>query len=291
MKTRDLIEEMDYSAVAIQAHWRRYRAQMSYQFDIIDVIIVQSVARRWKTRRVLACVRLQCLARVMIAKKRFNEKMSMYVLVTRYTSATMIQARWRSYSAQMKLLHYIAATKIQARWRTYFAEEQYLLERSATKIQSCWRSYTAQVHLLVSVVNVIVIQVCQTALFSNFVGLPFISCFAFCSHFFQQSLWRRRAAVKLYKPLLHRIRLAKERKRQNSAIIIQSAWRGFVVYSFYLIKRYENKAATKIQASWRGYWQETTYSVMYCAVRVVKHVEIFMIIVQTPNGIRSFCRL
>jgi len=163
IKTRDLIEEMDYSAVAIQAHWRRYRAQMSYQFDIIDIIIVQSVARRWKTRRVLACVRLQCLARVLIAKKRFHEKMSMHVLVTRHTSATKIQARWRSHSAQMKLLRYIAATRIQARWRTYFAEEQYLLQRSATKIQSCWRSYAAQVHLLVSVVNVIVIQVCVAA--------------------------------------------------------------------------------------------------------------------------------
>lgn len=78
--------------------------------------------------------------------------------------------------------------------------------------------------------------------------------------------------MKLYKPLLHRIRLAKERRRQNSAVTIQSAWRGFVVYSFYLIKRYENKAATKIQASWRGYWQETNYSVMYCAVCVVKFI-------------------
>jgi hypothetical protein len=168
IKTRDLIEEMDYSAVAIQAHWRRYRAQMSYQFDIIDVIIVQSVARRWKTRRVLACVRLQCLARGLIAKKRFHEKMSLHVLVTRHTSATKIQARWRSHSAQIKLLRYIAATRIQARWRTYFAEEQYLLERSATKIQSCWRSYTAQVHLLVSVVNVIVIQVCVAAALLDF---------------------------------------------------------------------------------------------------------------------------
>ena len=72
--------------------------------------------------------------------------------------------------------------------------------------------------------------------------------------------------MKLYKPLLHRIKLAKERKRQNSATTIQSAWRGFVVYSEYLIKRYENKAATTIQAYWRGYQEATKYSVFYDAV-------------------------
>lgn len=115
IKARDAIEEMDYSAVAIQSNWRRYLAQMSYQFDIIDIIIVQSVARRWQTRRELACTRIQCLARVMFAKARFREKSAMQTLVTRHTSAT--------------------------------------------KIQSCWRSYTAQVHMLISIVNVIVIQV------------------------------------------------------------------------------------------------------------------------------------
>ena len=115
IKARDAIEEMDYSAVAIQSNWRRYLAQMSYQFDIIDIIIVQSVARRWQTRRDLASIRIQCLARVMFAKARFREKSAMQTLVTRHTSAA--------------------------------------------KIQSCWRSYTAQVHMLISIVNVIVIQV------------------------------------------------------------------------------------------------------------------------------------
>lgn len=115
IKARDVIDEMDYSAVAIQSNWRRYLAQMSYQFDIIDVIIVQSVARRWQTRRDLASIRIQCLARVMFAKARFREMSAMQTLVTRHTSAA--------------------------------------------KIQSCWRSYTAQVHMLISIVNVIVIQV------------------------------------------------------------------------------------------------------------------------------------
>ena len=72
--------------------------------------------------------------------------------------------------------------------------------------------------------------------------------------------------MKLYKPLLKRIKLAKERKKTNAATTIQSAWRGFVVYSEFLIKRYENKAAVTIQAHWRGYWQLTSYSLVYCEI-------------------------
>lgn len=144
------------SAVAIQANFRRYLAQqMAYQFDIIDVIIVQSIARRWKTQRVLSSVRLQCFARCCIAKSRFSKKLAMHTLVVRHKSATKIQARWRSHTAQMNLLEYIAATRIQAQFRSFIAREQ----RSAMKIQSVWRSYSAQVHMLISIVNVIVIQV------------------------------------------------------------------------------------------------------------------------------------
>ena len=87
----------------------------------------------------MATMRLQSFVRVMIAKKRLSEKKSMHALLTRHTSATMIQARWRSHIAQSQLLYYIAATRIQA----------------------TWRSYTAQVDMLVTIVNVIVIQVSE----------------------------------------------------------------------------------------------------------------------------------
>lgn len=145
IQARDHVDNMDFSAVAIQTQWRRYLAQMTYQFDMIDVIIVQSVARRWRDRRALATMRLQNFVRVLIAKKRLSEKKSMHVLLTRHTSATMIQARWRSHIAQTQLLYYIAATRIQA----------------------TWRSYTAQVDMLVTIVNVIVIQVSETNFWSS----------------------------------------------------------------------------------------------------------------------------
>lgn len=194
IRAREIVDEKFYSAIAIQSTWRRYMCQMTYQFDIIDVIIVQSIVRRKQAiqlrKKTAAVVRIQALARAVIAGNKFVRAKSMHDLVVRHTSAT--------------------------------------------KIQACWRSYSAQVKMLMTIVNIIVIQ----------------------------SLWRRRSVEKIYKPHLHRIKLAKERKRFNAAAKIQSAWRGFSVFSGYTIIRYENQAATIIQSHWRGYLQSTNYCIM-----------------------------
>lgn len=194
IRAREAAEDRFYSAIAIQSTWRRYMCQMTYQFDIIDIIIVQSIVRRRQAlqlrKKTAAVVRIQTLARAIIARNKFVAKKSMHDLVTRHTSAT--------------------------------------------KIQTCWRSYSAQVKMLMTIVNIIVIQ----------------------------SVWRRRAVEKLYKPHLHRLKLAKERKRYNAATKIQSAWRGFTDFSGYTIIRYENQAATIIQSQWRGYLHSTNYCIM-----------------------------
>ena len=194
IRAREAADERFYSAIAIQSTWRRYMCQMTYQFDIIDIIIVQSIVRRRQAiqlrKKNAAAVRIQALARAKVARNEYAQMKTLHDLLTRHTSATIIQ--------------------------------------------SCWRSYSAQVKMLMTIVNVIVIQ----------------------------SVWRRRAVEKIYKPHLHRIKLAKERKRYNSAIMIQSAWRGFTDFSAYTIIRYENQAATIIQSRWRGYVHSTNYCIM-----------------------------
>jgi len=194
IRAREAADERFYSALAIQTTWRRYMCQMTYQFDIIDIIIVQSIVRRRQAmqvrKRTAAAVRIQAFGRTIIAMKKFVAAKAMHDLVTRHTSAT--------------------------------------------KIQSCWRSYSAQMRMLMTIVNVIVIQ----------------------------SVWRRRAVERIYKPHLHRIKLAKERKRYNAATKIQSAWRGFTHFSAYTIVRYENQAATTIQSQWRSYLHSTNYCIM-----------------------------
>jgi hypothetical protein len=211
---------------------------------LADIITVQSVVRRWKTIRYLASVRVQCLVRIFLSKKRFSEARAFHYLLTRNVSATKIQARWRS--------------------------------------------YRAQVQMLIAIVNIIVIQVNRQAsrtqcrhvngYFRS--NINFLLIYTFNA----QSVWRRRSVLRLYKPLLNRIKLARERKLNRSATKIQSAWRGFVVFSNYvsnfsllrLIRVYImshtnttditgstvaimismqviNKAAVKIQSAWRGF--------------------------------------
>jgi len=63
------------------------------------------------------------------------------------------------------------------------------------------------------------------------------------------------------------MKLAKQRKRNNAATAIQSAWRGFMDFSSYLIMRYEARASTIIQAYWRRYSQAATYSITIAQVR------------------------
>lgn len=184
-RAREVAGERLYSAIAIQSAWRRYVCQMTYQFDAIDIIIVQSIVRRKQAiqlrKKIAAAVRIQALARTFFAKNEVAKQRTMNDLLKRHTSAV--------------------------------------------KIQSCWRSYSAQVSMLTTIVNIIVIQ----------------------------SVWRRRSVEKIYKPHLNRIMLARQRKRNNAATKIQSAWRGFFIFSDYTILCYDRQeAATRIQALVRG---------------------------------------
>jgi hypothetical protein len=76
--------EREYSAIAIQSHWRRYLCQMSYQFDIIDIIIVQSIVRR----------------RNAIREREFLQ------VEQEDLCAVKIQSAWRSYDCSMTYVSY-----------------------------------------------------------------------------------------------------------------------------------------------------------------------------------------
>jgi hypothetical protein len=238
VKCRYAMREIECSAIAIQANWRRYLAQTAYQFDIIDVIIVQSIARR---RKAIILRKNICATKIQAAWRSYDCSISYVHTLADIITVQSVVRRWQ-------VIRHLAATRIQCLVRMILAQKKFAKEMalhvlvtrhmSATKIQACWRSYSAQVHMLVTIVNIIVIQ----------------------------SLWRRRRVLVKYKAYLHRIKLARERKTIKAAVKIQSVWRGFITYSTYLIKRYETQAAVTIQAYWRRYWQSTNYSLIYFEV-------------------------
>jgi len=161
IRAREVADEKVFSAIAIQSTWRRYVCQMTYQFDIIDIIIAQSIVRRKQAmqlrKKTAAIVRIQALARAIIARNKFVRAKSMRYLVTRHTSATKIQSCWRSYSAQVKMLTTIVnIIVIQSLWRRRSVEKIYKphlyriklakqrkRNSAATKIQSIWRGFSA----------------------------------------------------------------------------------------------------------------------------------------------------
>ena len=74
--TRDKISYLSMNALTIQVLWRGYSTQFSYQFQIVDIIIVQSIFRQ-KTASI-------------IFKERLYKK--------RYNSILNNQTSWRSHS-------------------------------------------------------------------------------------------------------------------------------------------------------------------------------------------------
>jgi hypothetical protein len=82
VSTRYEMGEREYSAIAIQSNWRRYLCQMSYQFDIIDIIIVQSIIRR----------------RNAIKEREYLQAEKEDVC------AVKIQSAWRSYDCSMSFV-------------------------------------------------------------------------------------------------------------------------------------------------------------------------------------------
>eukprot|EP00980_Cylindrotheca_fusiformis_P029615 scaffold23624_cov142-Cylindrotheca_fusiformis.AAC.1 len=146
--------QQDYEkvcAVAIQANWRRFYTRLNYQFDLLDVIIAQSVCRRklaiWKLRRMesnrlekAAIViqtrwrqydcRMKCLqstADILIAQSAVRR----YLAIKRahrmkYKNLILFQAIVRGFSARKIVRRHIAARKIQSAWRGFVSYADYM---------------------------------------------------------------------------------------------------------------------------------------------------------------------
>lgn len=257
-------------ATVIQTAWRTYSAQLSYQFDIVDIIIVQSIARRKAAyreaarldgeRRALAATKIQTawrsydctmnylhtLADVLITQSAVRRWMAMKAYPSfreqrRNESATQIQRLVRGHLSRNQLMWYFTATEIQAAWRGYLARRDYQEMReylAAVEIQRAWRGFQCFTDYVFTIADVVVAQ--RTV---------------------RQWLARRRANAL---------------REVKAATTIQAAFRGYSCHMTYLYslvnviivqsvarkwlqaKEYprrlqEDKAAVKIQSRYRGH--------------------------------------
>lgn len=128
------------AATKVQALWRSYSARMSYQFVVVDIILVQSTARSWLASRRITAMRCE---------KRNN-------------SAAKIQAMWRGFQGYTDYIFALVdVLVVQRTARQWLAKQRVLLlrkELATIKVQTQWRRYSAQMHMLYDLVHIIMIQ-------------------------------------------------------------------------------------------------------------------------------------
>lgn len=211
------VQKMHAAATAIQATYRGYSAQLHFQFDLVDVIIAQSIVRRWKACKIASCMR--------------DEQ--------RELSATTIQSAWRGFQAYSDFIFAIADVLVAQRtvrgWLSRRKSQRRRLEEQATKIQSQWRRYRSQMTTLYKLVHLIIVQsVVRRRLAMKRVSQLRIE------------IWAARTIQVRWRVL----RWRREKKCQSAATTIQAAWRRFWGYSHYLILSYE---VVRIQSCYRGH--------------------------------------
>ena len=223
--TRKRMRNAQNAALIIQKTWRGSLQRLCYELDLLDVVIVQSVARRF------------------LVRKQIENR-----------HATTIQKTWRSYSCflayQIKLFSSIT---IQALWRGYVARKYYarLLESrrhvAATMIQAQWRSYDCSMNYLHYLADVLAVQSSVRAWIRRKRALKKIQK---VSRMFvvRLRIVKSRAAKKIqteFRQYLNK----KALDRLKAACAIQGVWKKFYV------KRYARKeeSAVVIQKHWRGF--------------------------------------
>lgn len=107
------------SATVIQSNWRCFYNRLTYQFDLLDIIIVQSL---WRKK-----------LGIRAALRKFEERHNV--------AATIIQAEWRAYDCRMDFICFLAARKIQNKWRSFICRKNYTEYNVVTRIQSVVRMY------------------------------------------------------------------------------------------------------------------------------------------------------
>jgi len=117
---------LDKNATQIQSTWRCFYSRLTYQFDLLDIIIVQSLWRRKMGVRV--------------ATRKIKER--------RGNAATLIQAEWRAYDRRMDFIFYMSARTIQTKWRSHTCRLKYIDNRASISIQSVARMFLCRLQYI-----------------------------------------------------------------------------------------------------------------------------------------------
>lgn len=198
--------ELDYlhwSARKIQTSFRGYTAKLVYQFDIVDIIIVQSIARRKAAIDLTNGIRFKTVNNAAIVIQRYWRSydctMNYLHSVADILIAQSVVRRWtaqRFVVTYRKNLHYAMALRIQMSFRCFSARTKMRKEKAARDIQKTWRGFWGYTDFVFTLADIIIVQKTVRGIQT-----------------------RKRVAI-----------MANTRNDQNAynaAVMIQKKWRGF----------------------------------------------------------------
>ena len=217
------LEKETKAAIEIQKTWRCYRDTQRYRLILARIVKCQSVARMYLASRRVAKLKLERAAS--IRKKREE-------------SALLIQAAWKRYVAQ-----------------TSYAKTR----RSVVTIQRMVRGYQARVSYGKTLVCVVKAQCCVR----RFLALRLLKNLRE-----KKAADQQRAAIKIQchfrmlmaqKKLRH-LKKAHAKKLYRAALVIQCSYRCFTARQKLNTLRLRNNSAIRIQSLWRGFQARLTYT-------------------------------
>lgn len=268
------------AATQIQRIVRLFLAQLSFGFDLMDIISAQSIGRRyiaqlalqrkheksitiqrmWRGYRaklsygfcLMKITTVQSVARMHMAKNQ----------VTRVRSAVQITRAWRGYQALCFHRNALTCiTKIQSIARCFLHYKYFMRQRKAAiAIQSLYRQRSAVKSLTRTVISAIKIQ----CLFRTNRDIQYVNTMQ-TSAVRIQSLTRQVMASNLFKRVqidaaMFQAKLTSVRNRNAARTIQQFIRRQSIISSFH--------HATTIQRFWRGYSHRSNFK------SVLKHVKL-----------------
>eukprot|EP00531_Pseudo-nitzschia_arenysensis_P000305 CAMPEP_0116156804 /NCGR_PEP_ID=MMETSP0329-20121206/23019_1 /TAXON_ID=697910 /ORGANISM="Pseudo-nitzschia arenysensis, Strain B593" /LENGTH=2263 /DNA_ID=CAMNT_0003653895 /DNA_START=211 /DNA_END=7002 /DNA_ORIENTATION=- len=239
-------------ATKIQSGWRCFHNRLNYQFDLLDIIIVQSL---WRKK-----------LGVRIAERKVAEK--------RNIAATIIQAGWRAYDCRMDFLCYTAARTIQTKWRSHICKMNYIEYKASATIQSAARMFICRLQYIdyqaaMAIQSIARMYFCRT-------DYTYYKCAKKIQSVARMSLCRSqyveyKSASKIQS--IARMYLCRyDYLEYKAAAKLQSAVRMFLCRSGYV----EYQSATKIQSIGRMYLCRYDYLEYKAATTLQSAVRMFL---------------
>lgn len=257
------------SAITIQKTWRGFVAFADYMFKIADIVIVQTVARRWFACRRANYLRHKIEHDAATVIQQWRRRM----LARREAAATLIQKVWRGLVQEadftITLYEFRAARTIQTYWRRFWKFSNYLICLDCSiRIQAVVRGFLARCRYADEQWGAVILQaaargivgsrraiskkmVNAQVLNSNDIGslesMAATVIQASMRGYFSRGVhWRFRAA-RTIQALVRGNRGRVLFKHHVAARKIQAIWRCILAQEFYI----QSVSAIKIQKHWR----------------------------------------